>query len=431
MRPGARIAAAIEVLEAILNRYQPVAIALTDWGKAHRFAGSGDRNAIGGLVYDALRRRASLAWALGEDSPRALAIGAAPSALGLSADAVIEACNGSEHAPPPLSDAERAGLTRDMGEAPDAVRADIPEWLWPSFSAQFGGNAVAEGEAMARRAPADLRVNTLKSTPEKVLKALLPFGASSCPVSPVGVRVPAPAGAQRTPNLQAEAAFQAGWFEIQDEGSQIAALLSGAGPRKQVLDLCAGAGGKTLALAALMQNTGQLYAYDADRYQLKPIFERIKRAGVRNVQVLRAGDEAALEALGPRFDVVLADAPCTGTGTWRRRPDAKWRLKPEALTARQAEQRSVLARAASLVKPGGRLVYVTCSILPEENVEQVAAFLKTHGDFQAVPIGDAWAAAGLPGEAPPSADGRSDSLLLTPARHGTDGFFISVLTRAA
>lgn len=431
MRPGARIAAAIEVLEAILNRYQPVAIALTDWGKAHRFAGSGDRNAIGGLVYDALRRRASLAWALGEDSPRALAIGAAPSALGLSADAVIEACNGAEHAPPPLSDIERAGLTRDMSAAPDAVRADIPEWLWPSFSAQFGENAVAEGEAMARRAPADLRVNTLKSTPEKVVKALLPFGASPCPVSPVGVRVPAPAGAQRTPNLQAEAAFQAGWFEIQDEGSQIAALLSGAGPRKQVLDLCAGAGGKTLAVAALMQNTGQLYAYDADRYQLKPIFERIKRAGVRNVQVLRAGDEAALEALGPRFDVVLADAPCTGTGTWRRRPDAKWRLKPEALAARQAEQRSVLARAASLVKPGGRLVYVTCSILPEENVEQVAAFLKTHSDFQAVPIGDAWATAGLPGEAPPSADGRSDSLLLTPARHGTDGFFIAVLARAA
>ena len=149
-------------------------------------------------------------------------------------------------------------------------------------------------------------------------------------------------GLQRTPNLQAEAAFQAGWFEIQDEGSQIAALLSGAGPRKQVLDLCAGAGGKTLALAALMQNTGQLYAYDADRHQLKPIFDRIKRAGVRNVQVLRAGDEAALEALGPRFDVVMADAPCTGSGTWRRRPDAKWRLKPEALAARLGEQRAGL-----------------------------------------------------------------------------------------
>lgn len=431
MRPGARIAAAIEVLEAILNRYQPVAMALTDWGKAHRFAGSGDRNAIGGLVYDALRRRASLAWALGEDTPRTLAIGAASSALGLSADAVIAACDGADHSPPPLSDAERAGLTRDIAEAPDAARADIPEWLWPSFSAQFGSAAVGEGEAMARRAPADLRVNTLKSTQEKVLKALLPFGAGPCPVSPVGVRVPAPAGAQRTPNLQAEAAFQAGWFEIQDEGSQIAALLSGAGPRKQVLDLCAGAGGKTLALAALMQNTGQLYAYDADRHQLKPIFDRIKRAGVRNVQVLRAGDETALTALGPRFDVVLADAPCTGTGTWRRRPDAKWRLKPEALAARQAEQRSVLDRAASLVKPGGQIVYVTCSILPEENVLQVAAFLEKHGDFRVVPTGDAWAAAGQTAEVPASADGSPDALLLTPGRHGTDGFFIAVLARAS
>jgi 16S rRNA (cytosine967-C5)-methyltransferase len=431
MRPGARIAAAIEVLDAILNRYQPVAIALTDWGKSHRFAGSGDRNAIGGLVYDALRRRASLAWALGADTPRALAIGAAPAALGLSPDAVIAACDGADHAPPPLSDEERAGLTRDMSKAPDAAHADIPEWLWPSFSGQFGANAVAEGEAMARRAPADLRVNTLKATREKVLKALAPFGALPCPVSPIGIRVPAPVGAQRTPNLQAEAAFQAGWFEIQDEGSQIAALLSGAGPRKQVLDLCAGAGGKTLALAALMQNTGQLYAYDADRFQLKPIFERIKRAGVRNVQVLRAGDEAALEALGQRFDIVLADAPCTGTGTWRRRPDAKWRLKPDALAARQSEQRSVLVRAASLVKPGGRVVYVTCSVLPDENTEQVDAFLKDRSDFQIVSTKEAWVAAGLPGDALPSADGRSDSLLLTPARHDTDGFFIAVLRRLA
>jgi 16S rRNA (cytosine967-C5)-methyltransferase len=318
-----------------------------------------------------------------------------------------------------------------MSGAPEAARADIPDWLWPSFSQQFGAHAVAEGEAMARRAPADLRVNTLKSTPEKVLKALASFGAVPCPISPVGIRVPAPSGAARTPNLQAEAAFQAGWFEIQDEGSQIAALLSGATPRKQVLDLCAGAGGKTLALAALMQNTGQLYAYDADRHQLKPIFERIKRAGVRNVQVIRAGEDAALEALGPRFDVVLADAPCTGTGTWRRRPDAKWKLKPEALAARQSEQRTVMARAASLVKPGGQLVYVTCSILPEENTGQVAAFLKERDDFQAVPIAEAWTAAGLPGDTPTSADGRSDSLLLTPGHHDTDGFFIAVLKRAS
>jgi 16S rRNA (cytosine967-C5)-methyltransferase len=428
MKAGARIAAAIEVLEAILNRYQPVAIALTDWGKAHRFAGSGDRNAIGGLVYDALRRKSSIAWALGADTPRTLAIGAASSALSLTPEAVIAACDGADHAPPPLSEAEQQGLTRTLDDAPGFVQADIPEWLRSSFSSQFGATAIAEGQAMARRAPADLRVNTLKATREKVLKALTGFGAEPCLFSPIGVRVPPPVGAQRTPNLQAEAAFQAGWFEIQDEGSQIAALLSGAGPRKQVLDLCAGAGGKTLALAALMQNTGQLYAYDADRNQLKPIFERIKRAGVRNVQVLRAGDDAAVEALGPRFDVVMADAPCTGTGTWRRRPDAKWRLKPDALKARMAEQQSVLKRAASLIKPGGRLAYITCSILPEENTGQIARFLEENSDFSSVPIAGIWREA-FSSEPPPSADGSSDSLLLTPHQHGTDGFFIAVLVR--
>jgi 16S rRNA (cytosine967-C5)-methyltransferase len=282
---------------------------------------------------------------------------------------------------------------------------------------------------MAQRAPADLRVNTLKATREKVLKALASFAPEPCRYSPIGIRVPAPVGPQRTPNLQAEAAFQAGWFEIQDEGSQIAALLSGAGPRKQVLDLCAGAGGKTLALAALMQNTGQLYAHDADRHQLKPIFARLKRAGVRNAQVLRAGDTAALDALGPRFDVVLVDAPCTGSGTWRRRPDAKWRLKPEALAARMTEQRSVLTRAAGLVKPGGRLVYVTCSVLPEENTGQVARFLEETPGFRLLPTAGVWAAA-LPDNPPPSADGRQDTLLLTPGRHGTDGFFIAILERA-
>jgi 16S rRNA (cytosine967-C5)-methyltransferase len=428
MKAGARISAAMEVLEAIISRYQPVAIALTDWGKAHRFAGSGDRNAIGGLVYDAMRRRASIAWALGADTPRALAIGAASSALGLAPEAVIAACDGSEHAPSHLTEAERAGLTRSLDDAPDHVQADIPEWLWAAFSAQFGANAVAEGQAMARRAPADLRVNTLKATPDKVLKALASFGAEPCALSPVGVRVPPPVGADRTPNLQAEAAFQAGWFEIQDEGSQLAALLAGAGPRKQVLDLCAGAGGKTLALAALMQNTGQIYAYDADRNQLKPIFDRIKRAGVRNVQVLRAGDGAAVDALGQRFDIVLADAPCTGTGTWRRRPDAKWRLKPEAVKARMAEQQRVLQRAASLVKPGGRLVYVTCSVLPEENTGQVAWFLQENAGFSLIPTAEIWRAA-FATEPPTSADGRAESLLLTPHHHATDGFFIAALGR--
>lgn len=421
--------AAEEILELILNRHQPAALALADWGKSHRFAGSGDRNAIGGVVYDALRRRSSIAWAMASDSPRALATGAAPAGLGLSPDAVIAACTGAPHALEPLDEAERAGLTRPIDDAPDHVRADVPEWLWPAFSATFGARATLEGQKLAERAPTDLRVNTLKSTREKVLKALAEFKAQETRFAPNGIRIPAPVGTGRTPNLQAEAAFQAGWFEIQDEGSQLVAAMAGAGPRLQVLDLCAGAGGKTLTMAAAMQNTGQLYAYDEDRQRLKPIFERVKRAGVRNVQILRGGDHAALAAMGPRFDLVLIDAPCTGTGVWRRRPEAKWKLRPQALAQRQSEQDAVLRTAAGLVKPGGRIVYVTCSVLAAENGERVAAFLADAPDFMLVPFADVWRSA-LECEPPVSADGRHDGLLLTPGTHATDGFYCATLRRS-
>jgi 16S rRNA (cytosine967-C5)-methyltransferase len=429
MRPGARISAAIEVLDEVIGHHRPVSLALADWGKTHRFAGSGDRAAIGNLVYDALRRRASLAFAMGADTPRAIAIGAAAEALAVGPADVAALCNGEEHAPPPLEAREMAGLAAPAGAAaPPHIAADVPEWLWPEFERVFGARAVAEGEALARRAPADLRVNTLKATRERVMKALTPFAPAETTLSPTGIRIAAPTGPSRTPNLQAEAAFQAGWFEVQDEGSQIAALLTGAGPRLQILDLCAGAGGKTLAMSAAMRNTGQIYAYDDDRERLKAIFERIKRAAARNIQVLRARDKAALAALGDRFDIVLVDAPCTGTGVWRRRPEAKWRLKPANLTSRVAEQIAVLDEAARHVKPGGRLVYVTCSVLPAENTEQVAAFLGRHGHFRTVPYAEAWAAA-LESPAPASADGSTETLLLTPASPGTDGFFIAVLER--
>ena len=429
MRSGARIAAAAEVLDDILNRHRPAASALADWGKAHRFAGSGDRAAIGTLVFDALRRRSSIAARMGSDTPRALALGAAPRALGLSPEEVALAAGGSEHAVAPLSPQETAALAGELpAGSPLHVAGDIPEWLMPSFERAFGIHAVQEGAALAARAPVDLRVNTLKATRDKVVKALDRYGAVATQRAPAGVRVPAPEGAGKSPHLEAEAAHGKGWFEVQDEGSQIAALLAGAGPRMQVLDLCAGAGGKTLALAAAMQNTGQIYAYDADKKQLRPIFERLKRAGVRNVQVMDAGDEAALTALGPRFDLVLVDAPCTGSGTWRRKPDAKWRVKPGNIPERQAEQVRVLDLAAGLTKPGGTLVYVTCSVLPEENRDQVEAFLERHGDFAVEPFGAVWADR-IGGEAPRSADGREDTLQLTPAQHATDGFFIALMRR--
>ncbi|MGE0022243.1 MAG: RsmB/NOP family class I SAM-dependent RNA methyltransferase [Hyphomicrobium sp.] len=431
MRPGARIEAAAEVLEDILQRHQPAAAALQDWGKRHRFAGSGDRAAIGTLVYDALRRRLSIAAQMGSEAPRALAIGAAPKALGLSAAEVIALCDGSPHAPQPLSDDEQSRLAAGLPpDAPVHVAADVPHWLLASFERAFGARAVAEGRALAERAPVDLRVNSLKATRDKVLSALAKLGARPARLASLGVRIAAPEGAAKSPHVEAEAAHGKGWFEVQDEGSQIAALLTGTGPRQQVLDLCAGAGGKTLALAAAMANTGQIYAYDSDKGQLRPIFERLQRAGVRNAQVLEGGNRAALEALGARFDVVLVDAPCSGSGTWRRKPDAKWRLKPEALAARQGEQREVLALAAGLVKPGGRLTYVTCSVLPEENIDQAAWFLGAHSGYAPVPYEKVWRAA-VGGEPPASADGAHGALLLTPASHGTDGFFIASFERKA
>lgn len=430
MRPGARISAAIEVLDEVLLRHRPVSLALADWGKDHRFAGSGDRSAIGNLVYDALRHRASIAYRIGADTPRALCLGAAPVSLEVTPEAVIEMCTGADHSPAPLDDREMAGLLQPPEGAPLHAQADVPEWLWPAFERCFGDRAVAEGQALARRAPADIRVNTLKSTRERVLKALTSFSPVETPFSPLGIRIAPPVGPTRTPNLQAEAAFQAGWFEVQDEGSQLAALLTGAGPRLQILDLCAGAGGKSLAMSAATHNTGQIYAYDEDRDRLKPIYDRIKRNWTRNIQVLRARDKDALAALGDRFDIVLVDAPCTGTGVWRRRPEAKWRLKAGNIESRVADQREVLELAVAHVRPGGRLVYVTCSILPEENVDQVQAFVTRHPEYRVVPYREVWQAA-LGRAAPVSADQSTETLLLTPASHGTDGFFIAVLERQA
>ena len=430
MRIGARMKAAEEVLREIFDHHRPASQALADWGRSHRFAGSGDRAAIGTLVFDSLRRRKSIAARMEAETPRALVLGAARDALGITNDEVTAAADGSEYAISALSELEQALLNGEQATpsaAPDVI-GDYPEWLGPSFERVFGARAGEEGAGLSRRAPIDLRVNGLKAEREKVLRALSRFNAVETPWSPIGVRIAAPAGGARAPNVEAENGHGKGWFEVQDEGSQLAGLLAGAGPREQVLDLCAGAGGKTLEMAAQMRNTGQIYAYDTSRQQLRPIFERLKRAGARNVQVMDAGDEAGLRALGPRFDVVLVDAPCTGTGTWRRRPDAKWRLKPQNIDERQGEQRKAIALGADMVKPGGHLIYVTCSVLPEENSDQVTWFCQEQHDYRVVPFAERWTKH-VGGEVPVSADGRDDTLLLTPATHGTDGFFIAVLRR--
>lgn len=429
MKPGARLKAAVEVLDDIETRHGPASVALADWGKSHRFAGSGDRSAIGSLVYDALRQRHSIAARMGDGSTRALVLGAALTAFAMSPDDIAAAADGSAHALTPLSDAERQALAGPLPPGlPPHIAGDFPEWLTPSLTRAFGDRLSTETAAMACRAPIDVRANTLKASRDEVLAALAEFGAVPTPLSPIGVRIRPPEGKDRAPHVEAETAHGLGKFEVQDEGSQLAALLAGAAPGQRVLDLCAGAGGKTLALAATMQNRGSICAYDADKRQIRPIFERLKRADVSIVDVLDAGRPERLLAGGPAFDLVLADAPCTGSGTWRRRPDTKWKLKANQLAGRVADQRKVLESAAKLVKPGGRLVYVTCSVLPEENTDQVASFLATHPGFVLVPYAEAWQAS-IGSPPPASADGRTDTLLLSPSSHGTDGFFIAVLTR--
>src|ERR1700675_2624728 len=431
MTPAARLSAAIELIDNIDNQRIPAAKALKEWGTAHRYAGSGDRAGISGLIWDVLRRRASSAWIMDEDTPRARVLGMLRVERGLEPEAIAALCDGGRFAPEPLTDAERAALaSRSLADAPAHIAGDYPEWLDPYLAQVFGDDRAAEATAMASRAPLDLRVNTLKAKREKVLGSTAHLGTVPTPWSPIGLRIELGADA-RNPGIHAEEDVIKGAIEVQDEGSQLAALLSGAKPGEQVIDLCAGAGGKTLALAAMMQGKGRLIATDHDKRQLAPIYERLSRAGIHNADGRAPkGDADPRADIRASADLVLIDAPCTGTGTWRRNPDAKWRMRPGALEVRLKDQVEVLDRASALTKPGGRIAYVTCSVLPPENGEQIRKFVARHPDFAVVPAAqtvtvlwdkaEEFSAATLPSP---------EGLLMTPRRTGTDGFFVSVLRR--
>jgi 16S rRNA (cytosine967-C5)-methyltransferase len=435
MTPSARVSAAIEVFAEIEARRRPAADALKDWGLSHRFAGSGDRAAIAGLVYDALRRKSSSAWLMGEASPRANLLGMLRRERGLDTAAIAALCDGGRYAPPRLTQAETAALaTGALAGAPAHVEGDYPEWLDPQLQRVFGDERAAEGAALASRAPLDLRVNTLAAERDAALAKLEHLNAAPTRWSPIGIRVRLAADA-KSPAIHAEPIFLKGQIEIQDEGSQLAALFADAKPGEQVVDLCAGAGGKTLALAAAMDNRGQIYATDLDKRRLAPIHARLERAGARNVQVRTptgrgaSGGDVVADLAG-RADLILIDAPCTGTGAWRRNPDAKWRIRPGALAERIKEQQAVLERAATLAMPGGRIAYVTCSVLAEENNDQVGAFVTRHPEFSVEKptevinvLGERaylFARAVLVSE---------EGLLMSPRRTDTDGFFVSLLRR--
>ncbi len=461
MRLSGRLSAAIEILEDFDKRRVPLKTAIADWARCARYAGAKDRAWISGLCLDVLRKRMRIAVAMRNaamlnDEPRALAIGALRFVWNMSIEEIAEAAGEMPHGPGELTEVETQALKSKplvpMFELPSSVKidgqnldvyfvifcnhiaGDFPEWLTPQIERVFGDDAARTMSSFAERADIDLRINTLKTEPEKALAALKKVKGEALPLLTTSARIAAPDSAERAPAVTVIPAFNKGWVEVQDVSSQIAAAAAGAVKGVQVLDFCAGGGGKTLALAALMENTGQLYAYDSDARRLKPLYHRVKRAGVRNLQVINpATDQDALENLKEKMDVVFIDAPCTGVGTWRRHPDTKWRLTPQQLERRIAEQDAVLREAAVYVKPGGRLVWATCSCLMEENEDRLETFLDAHPDFAMTPALDEIAASGLLTD-----EGRialapcvtpEGALRITPDRLRGDGFFIATLKR--
>lgn len=435
MRNGGRISAAITVLTDVLYRHQPVKIAMRDWGKRARYAGSKDRAWVAGLVLDALRRRNSTSHHMGHGDPRALIFGTLRFAWDWPARDVEQACY-DDHGPSPLTNAERDALIMAPDpSAPPHVQGDYPEWMTPHLQRVFGPEAVIEAQAMAVRADVDLRVNTLKTDTEKAALPLKSVKAEPSKLLRNAYHIPARDPAEREDSVEAIPAFSRGWLEVQDAGSQIAAAAANAQPGEQVLDYCAGGGGKTLALAAQMDGKGQIHAYDIDGKRLSALIPRIKRSGAHNVKLVHPSEGNSLEPLLGQMDLVFVDAPCTGTGTWRRKPDSKWRVKPAQLAKRIEDQRAILLEAANYVKPGGRLIYATCSFLIEEDEDRVAEFLAIDPRFTETDAAEAAIASGLLTDRGAAIvhkfRGPTGSVRLTPRRASTDGFFFALLKRTA
>jgi 16S rRNA (cytosine967-C5)-methyltransferase len=393
MTPAARVQAAIEILDAVIEAAREGGAAadtvIARYFQTRRYAGSKDRRAVRELVYEAVR-------VLGEvpKSGRAAMIGHARA----NRPELLDLFDGGPNAPNPVTEGDLA-----------ATPVPVPGWLMPSLHRRFGGSEREEIAALLARAPLDLRVNTLKATRDAVLAEM--EGLQPIPALPDGLR------ADAAFNVEATAAYREGRVEVQDAGSQRVCLAAAAKPGMTVVDLCAGAGGKTLALAAAMANMGRLIACDTDRGRLSRLLPRAERAGVSiaETRLLNPNKEAAaLADLAGKADLVLVDAPCSGTGTWRRNPEARWRLTPERLARVTALQAHILNLAVPLLRPGGRLVYVVCSLLPEEGEARTKSLLARHPALKSVTYL-------LPGRR--VADGQS---VLTPRTDDTDGFFIAV-----
>jgi len=423
MTPAARVAATIEILTEIARGDAPADAVLADWFRGHRFAGSGDRRAIRERVYADFRAGALRRWAVqagdgDPTSPRLRTI----VGLALEAPEAVEALfDGTGYGPPPLSVAERALSDAvgklEMAAAPDNVDGNCPADLYPLLLDQWGAACAGELAALNQIAPVDLRVNGLRATRDEAQVRLAADGydAEPTPFSPLGLR-----GTARG-NFQQLGAYREGLIDPQDESSQLVTMLVDATPGLRVVDYCAGAGGKALALAAAAGNQAEIVACDVSRSRLDRITPRTARLGVESVQCLEVATDSAPDALKGWADRVLIDAPCSGTGTWRRSPDMRWRTSLETIAACTREQDSLLDAATTMVRTGGRIIYAVCSVLESEGRARVDAFLARHPGFQSLPLNEV-----LDTELV-SRLGCSEDLVLTPNRHNTDGMFAAVL----
>jgi 16S rRNA (cytosine967-C5)-methyltransferase len=438
MTPGARIQAAIEILEQVWSGKQAADRVADMYLKKRRYAGSSDRRSIQGTLYEILRRRSRLDWWVERSGssltagPRSRLIANLTLSDKSSPNQIATLFSGQNHCPDPLSEMEHRladalyGSPLNHSNMPSSVALEYPEWMHASFSALWGDKLETEISALNQIAPVDVRVNTLKTTTEAAKSELKSqfIETEYTPLSPIGLRLISKA------RLGGTKAFRNGLVEVQDEGSHILALLCGAKPGMLVIDYCAGAGGKTLALAASMGSNrridGQLFACDISQNRINRMESRLKRAGATDVRrhALMGPDDSWLKKVDRSADRVLVDAPCTGTGAWRRDPNAKWHFTPENLADICAQQKTIFSDAAKLVKSGGRLIYATCSLLHEENEQQLFDFLKNHTDFNLVPIDQVWSET-IGGTPPPT----GSFLRLSPASTGTDGFFCTVLER--
>ncbi|HOO82348.1 MAG TPA: RsmB/NOP family class I SAM-dependent RNA methyltransferase [Alphaproteobacteria bacterium] len=430
MKPASRIQATIDVLEKIAaNTRVPMDSVIGDYMRVRRYIGSKDRSEIAERIYNIARCHARLGWWLekfsAEDTPRNRVLLWLMTAEGVDEKRLKDLFDASKYAPDELSPQETnyvklikegkyIGGGIDHYDMPVEIKVECPPLYEDKLKAYFGDSFESEMSAMLQPATLDLRVNTYLAPREKVINYLEADGVKTkeTALSPWGLRCESKAYLAKTK------AFGKGWIEIQDEGSQAIATMCDVKPGMQVLDYCAGAGGKTLALGAAMQRKGRIVAMDNDERRLKKGRDRYKKAQIADIIEIRCIEDEKnrkwLKRQKGKFDVVLTDVPCTGTGTWRRNPDMRWRVFGPSLEELTEIQAEILGKVAPLVKQGGRLVYATCSLLPDENEVQIEKFLKSHEDFEIVPV--------------PENLG-SPFMRLTPHRHGTDGFFTAILHR--